>query len=212
MNSSQTETARVQGRHAGITRDQVLRVAVALIDTEGLAALSMRRLARELGVEAMTLYHHVKNKAALEDAVVEYVLTEAFAQLAPVGPWQQVVSSYAMALHRGLLAHPGAAVLFAQRPAMTPRNLEQLENLLDALTKAGFSSADALTIVRATAASVLGQHLSLDSDRPPLEVVDQSDLAGNVLTTRALEPGLPGIDAMVDFIVTALVAGYERLL
>lgn len=214
-------TGRTQGRHAGLSRDRVLRAAVDLIDAEGLAALSMRRLARSLGVEAMTLYHHVKSKAALEDAVVEHVMTEAFASLDPEGPWQDVLAAYAMALHRGLASHPRTAPLFARRPAMTPRSLEQIEALLRVLTRAGFEAATALTIVRATGASVLGQHLGYDAEPSGTdasgpgrtESADERDGAAEFdLVAQALEVGLAGPEELVRFTVTSLVAGFERLL
>ena len=133
--------SRVQGKHAGLTRDQVLEAAVRLVDRDGLAALSMRRLATDLGVEAMTLYHHVRNKQGLEDAIVEYVLAES---LIPPGSrgepasWQEVVAGHAHQLHRGLTRHPGAVVLFASRPAITPSTLAVLEHVLRVLRAAGF--------------------------------------------------------------------------
>src|SRR5918999_1237962 len=63
------------GRPA-LTRDRVLRAAIALADREGVEAISMRRLGAELGVEAMSLYNHVPNKAALLDGMVETVIND----------------------------------------------------------------------------------------------------------------------------------------
>ena len=66
--------SRSQGQRAGLSRGLILDAAVALVDSEGLDGLSMRKLGAALGVEAMTLYHYVPNKAALLDGLVEWVL------------------------------------------------------------------------------------------------------------------------------------------
>src|SRR6476661_7420438 len=68
-----------------LSRDLVLETAIALVDHEGLGALSMRRLGQELGVEAMSLYHHVANKEALLDGMVESVVAELVEQVGPGG-------------------------------------------------------------------------------------------------------------------------------
>ena len=202
-------SSRGQGKHAGLSREQVLQAAVALIAAEGVGALSMRRLARELGVEAMTLYHHVQNKGALEDAVVEYILTESRREPVHAATWQEALTEYALDFHRGLLAHPGAAILVASRPGLTERNLSDLEHLLQILTEAGFSPPTALAIVHATAASVLGQHLSVSDEHRE----SPAPAAGaGPLVNSALEPGLPDADALLKFTLKALMAGYESLL
>ncbi|WDZ93368.1 TetR/AcrR family transcriptional regulator C-terminal domain-containing protein [Nocardiopsis sp. HUAS JQ3] len=200
---------RVQGKHAGLSRRRVLRTAVGLVDSEGVAALSMRRLARELDVEAMTLYHHVRNKEALEDAIVEHVLAESIREPEASVSWQEAITGYALDLHRGLLAHPGVATLFATRPALTGRNLRELEGLLRILTTAGFTAGTALTIVHATASSVLGQHLTKRDENSGGPAPGSADLP---LVNEALEAGFPGVDARVGFTLTALVTGYESLL
>ena len=63
-----------------VTRDRVLEAAMSIADAEGLSAVSMRRVATELQVEAMSLYHHIANKDALLDGLVERVVTEALEQ------------------------------------------------------------------------------------------------------------------------------------
>lgn len=199
--------SRVQGRHAGLTRDQVLRAAVDLADRDGVEALSMRRLARELDVEAMTLYHHVRNKQALEDAIVEHVLAESLSPPPEPGPWRQVVADHAEQLHRGLAKHPGAVPLFASRPAITPRTLAILEHLLRILRDAGFAPRTALHLVYAVAGAVVGQHLADAGEQaqPP---------AGDDLPVlaEALADGPVTMESRLDFTLTALLAGFETLL
>ncbi len=201
--------SRIQGKHAGLSREQVLEAAVDLIDAEGVEALSMRRLARELGVEAMSLYHHVRNKGELEDAVVEYVLTQSRWDRTYAASWQEALTEYALALHRGLRAHPGVAPLVATRPGFTARNLADLEELLARLIEAGFPVRTALAVVHATAGCVLGQFVVVRQG--PREPSEPAADAGP-LVTRALEAGVPDSDALLAFTLKALIAGYESLL
>ncbi|WP_116951672.1 TetR/AcrR family transcriptional regulator C-terminal domain-containing protein [Jiangella endophytica] len=206
--------SRVQGKHAGLTRDQVLQAAVHLADRDGAAALSMRKLARELDVEAMTLYHHVQNKQGLEDAIVEYVLAESLSPPPPPpASWQQVVAGHADELHRGLAKHPGAVPLFASRTAITPRTLAILEHLLRVLRDAGFAPRTALHLVYAVAGAVVGQHLAYAGEQNQ-QPADVADLAGDDLPVlaEALAGGPVTMESRLEFTLTALIAGFETLL
>ena len=204
--------ARVQGRHAGLTRDQVLEAAVRLADRDGVASLSMRKLAAELGVEAMTLYHHVRNKQGLEDAIVEHVLAESLRPPRADASWQEVVAAHADELHRGLTRHPGAVILFATRPAVTPATLVVLESLLRVLRDAGFAPRTALHLVYAVASAVVGQHLAVASaPEPPPDAVAvvADDLP---VFAAALAGGPVTLESRLEVMLTALVAGFETLL
>jgi len=202
--------SRVQGKHAGLTRDQVLRAAVRLADRDGVESLSMRKLARELDVEAMTLYHHVQNKHSLEDAIVEYVLAQSLTPPPASAGWQEVVAGHAQELHRGLTKHPGAVLLFASRTAVTPRTLAILEGLLHVLRDAGFAPRTALHLIYAVAGAVVGQHLASAGEPPP----PPADLAGDDLPvlTAALAGGPVTLESRLEFTLTALMAGFETLL
>jgi AcrR family transcriptional regulator len=110
----------------GLSREQVLDAALDLVDRDGVAALSMRRLGAELGVEAMTLYHYLPNKDALLDGIVERVMAQADTTLTS-GPWDRALTDYARSLRATLLRHPGAALIVATRPAVTPETLRAAE-------------------------------------------------------------------------------------
>ena len=73
----ETPPKRTRADRAGLSRGQVLDAALDLVDRDGVAALSMRRLGAELGVEAMTVYHYLPNKDALLDGIVERVMAQA---------------------------------------------------------------------------------------------------------------------------------------
>lgn len=204
--------ARVQGRHAGLTRDQVLEAAVRLVDRDGVASLSMRKLAAELGVEAMTLYHHVRNKQGLEDAIVEHVLAESLGPPRADATWQEVVAAHADQLHRGLSRHPGAVILFATRPAITPATLVVLESLLRVLRDAGFAPRTALHLVYAVASAVVGQHLAaVSAPAPPPDAVALA-AEGLPVFAAALADGPVTVESRLEVTVTALIAGFETFL
>jgi len=126
-----------------LTRSRILECALKLVDEEGVPALSMRRLGQELGVEAMSLYHHVPNKQALLEGVVDTVLGE-FIVLAPDrGDWAERVRATARS-YRGLAhAHPNAFPLLLTREFKTPESRRLMEAMVDLCRDAGFRDEEA---------------------------------------------------------------------
>jgi AcrR family transcriptional regulator len=118
----------------------VLRAAIVLADEEGIAALSMRRLARELGVEAMSLYNHVANKGDLVNAIVDLVVDEI--ELPSTEDWETAIRTCAISAYEVFLRHEWACSL-----VMAPGDLRLEENprlryidwMLGRLREAGFS-------------------------------------------------------------------------
>lgn len=142
-------------RRQPLTRDAILDAAVALLDRHGLAGLSMRRLGAALGVEAMSLYHHVPNKDSLLDGIHERILLSLEAPPA-TRSWQAFARHQAYALHHALLSHPHAIPLFASRPAATPAAVARLDDYLAVLMGAGFAPLDALSVVQLVSQLVVG--------------------------------------------------------
>ncbi|WP_369015962.1 TetR/AcrR family transcriptional regulator C-terminal domain-containing protein [Actinocrinis puniceicyclus] len=132
----------------------MLAAALEIIDGEGAEALSMRRLARALGRDPMTLYRHAPNKAALLDAVAETVLARLDVERGDPD-WAGQLRALARSYRRIALAHPHLVPLLVTRPLATPLalrprgTLRPLEAVLALLTRAGFSAADALHVYRA---------------------------------------------------------------
>jgi AcrR family transcriptional regulator len=154
--------SRGQGEHAGLSRGLVLDAAVALVDSDGLDGLSMRKLGGALGVEAMTLYHYVPNKAALLDGLVEWVLQHSAtaSALADGLSWDRVLRRYAETLRTTLLGHPGVLPLFFTRPAVTPQTLKAVEDGLRVLTEAGFALPRALDMINVLSIFVVGHAMA----------------------------------------------------
>ena len=127
-------------RRAPLTRERVLRAAIELADDGGIEALSMRKLARELGVEAMSLYNHVRNKSDLVEAMVDLVVGEI--ELPDEPDWERAIRRCAISAYDTYLRHPWACSLVMApgniRLEQNPR-LRYMEWLLGRLVEAGFS-------------------------------------------------------------------------
>jgi AcrR family transcriptional regulator len=123
-----------------LTTELVLRAAVALADREGVGSLSMRRLARELGVEAMSLYHHVAGKPALLDGMVDLVFGEIELPVAD-GDWKAAMRRRAVSAREVLARHPWAIALMESRRTPGPANLRHHDAVLGCLRQAGFPVA-----------------------------------------------------------------------
>jgi AcrR family transcriptional regulator len=123
-----------------LSRERVLRAAVALADREGVSSLTMRKLAKELGVEAMSLYHHVAGKDALLDGMVDLVFSEI--DLPASGrDWKAAMRQRAISAREVLARHPWAIALMESRSTPGPANLRHHDAVIGCLRQAGFSVA-----------------------------------------------------------------------
>ncbi len=127
-------------RRVALSRDRVLRGAIAYADANGLQSLNMRGLAQELEVVPMALYKHVANKEDLLDGMIEVVVGE-IAQTPETRRWKHDVRRRILAARASLLHHPWARAVLESRSAMTPAMLAYL-NSLSGLFLAGGLSAD----------------------------------------------------------------------
>jgi len=125
---------------APLTRERVLRAAIHLADTHGLDAVSMRRLAQELGVEAMSLYNHVSNKDEVLDGITDIVVGEI--ELPTIGAdWKKAMRKRATSAHAVLLRHPWASMLIVARMNIGPAMLRYVNATIGCLREGGFSFA-----------------------------------------------------------------------
>ena len=130
-----TSTTR---RDSPLSRDRVLRAAVAFADGNGLTSLSMRKLGETLGVEAMSLYHHVANKAELLDGMVDLVFSEIDL---PAGgaDWKTSMRQRAASIRQALARHPWAIGLMESRTSPGPATLRHHDAVIGSLRRGGFS-------------------------------------------------------------------------
>jgi len=121
-----------------LSRDQVLQAALTLADEAGVEALSMRRLAKTLGVEAMSLYGHVKHKEDLLDGLVDLVWGEIEY---PEGDWRESMRERAWSTRAALRRHRWAIGLMEARSNPGPNNIAEHEKMLRVLREGGFTVA-----------------------------------------------------------------------
>jgi AcrR family transcriptional regulator len=127
------------------------------VDREGLAALSMRRLGSELGVDPMAIYYHVPNKDALLDAIVEAVMTEIDLTCDdPSAPPEERALGAARAYRDVMLAHANALPIVLSRGPATPAALRPVELLVGILRDAGLPTREAVAGMNALASAVRG--------------------------------------------------------
>jgi AcrR family transcriptional regulator len=133
-------THRTTQKRAPLSRDRVLRAALELADEGGTGALTMQAIGRRLGVEAMSLYRHVRNKDDILDGIVDLVFAE-IALPADRSGWRAVLRARSISTRAALRRHPWAITLMESRMAPGPSNLRSHDEMLAVLLDAGFSAA-----------------------------------------------------------------------
>jgi AcrR family transcriptional regulator len=141
---------------APLSRERVLKAALAMVDADGLGSLSMRKLGTELGVEAMSLYKHVANKDALLDGLIDQLWTEVSDGLPDSADWAGQLRAFAQTMRATMHRHPQAAALLLSRCVLPVPMVEIYATLLDTLREAGFDDATAARTVRSLAGYVMG--------------------------------------------------------
>jgi AcrR family transcriptional regulator len=140
-------------RRAQLTRERVMAAAISLADRDGIESLSMRKLAQELGVEAMSLYTHVRNKNDLLDGMADAVISQI-----PVSAdgtdWKTSLRQLALAARSVMLRHPWAPRAVEAPAAPGPAALGYINAVLGILRQGGFSIAQTHHALH-----ILGSHL-----------------------------------------------------
>ncbi len=132
------QMSRGREDRAPLSRERVLRGAVAVADAAGLGSLTIRSLAQELGVKPMSLYYHVANKGEILDGIVDVVFSEIELPL-PGGDWRSEMRRRATSARRVLSRHPWAIGLLESRSTPGPATLRHHDATIGTLRGAGFS-------------------------------------------------------------------------
>ncbi len=196
-------TVRAESREP-LTRQRVLAAAVTLADDRGIAAVTMRSLAQRLGVEAMSLYHHVPGKDALLDGMVDLVFDE-IAVPDGDGDWQAAIRARAMSARDVLRRHPWAIGLLDSRRTPGPSTLRHNDAVLGRFRAAGFSlpmAAHAISVVDSYVYGFALQELSL----PFTSADDVAAVADGILADLP-DGAYPNLVAMIA--EHALAPGFD---
>lgn len=195
---------------ARLSRHGILEAALALVDREGGAALSMRRLGQELGVEAMSLYGYIAGRDELLDGLSE-VMVEALPRGAPDADWRSSIQVFAHSIRNTAKRHAQAFLLVGMRPLRTVNALAPVEAMLSALMAAGLSPLEAVSVYRMVVSYARGfalaeiEGFTLDADvSTPLSTTYPS-----VELARATPGGLDH-DMAFDSGLETLLAGLTQ--
>lgn len=145
-----------KGPRPALTLKQIVRSAIAIADADGLDALSMRALARELGVGTMSLYRYVRDKAELMNLVLDHVTVRA-AEQEPAAPgWRGMLETISRDARQMYLDHPWLLQVNWSAPVLGPGSVGDLERTLSALTELPFSDQERIMLVTLVDAYVTG--------------------------------------------------------
>jgi TetR/AcrR family transcriptional regulator, tetracycline repressor protein len=187
-------------RGRGLSTERIARMALELIDEQGIGAASMRAIAARLGVEAMSLYKYVATRDELLDAVVDLVVQELdldpeVSQLSEDG-WRTYLNRLAHGVRRYALGHPRAFPLVTTRPAEAPwinpplRSLAWIESMLSVLVAEGFTEQQALFAYRSFNSFLLG-YLLMETGAMTLHSPAEGDGSISTKPSERSEP-VPG--------------------
>lgn len=183
-----------------LSRERIVRTAVDLIERDGPEAVSMRRLAGELGAGVMSLYNHVPNKAALLDAVAEHILLDLEFAADPHAEWPD----QARALMRNFRAvghrYPRSVMLVVTRQPHTAAGMLPVERALATARAAGFEGRAAVLVMRAFVNFALGclVHEAGRAGQEPGAVTIEG-LTDDFVNVRRLLPELTAHDPDAEF-------------
>jgi AcrR family transcriptional regulator len=162
-----------------LTRERALAAAVTLADNDGIDSLTMRRLAQALGVEAMSLYHHVANKDDILDGMVEAVFAEIDLPTGG-GDWATAMRLRSNSLRAALTRHPWAISIMESRTSPGPATLRHHDWVLGCCRSAGFSvamAAHAFSLVESYIYGFVLQEVNLPFDGTD----DMAEMVGSIL-------------------------------
>ncbi|ORA32079.1 TetR family transcriptional regulator [Mycobacterium aquaticum] len=204
-----------------LSRDRIVSSALALVDSEGLEALSTRRLAAELGVAGPSLYNHVGTKEELLDDIVDSVLAEVdtamFAKLSTTNPaWRAALEKWARTYRQVVAAHPNIVPVLAAGLGRRPNALRIADDVFGGLVAAGWSRREAISVGAVVRYFVLGSALGSFASAFPADAAVYSakypHLDGaHTLAARQQRVDQRAFDTGLQAVLDGLELRYETL-
>jgi AcrR family transcriptional regulator len=204
----------------GLTRDAIVAAAVAIADRDGLTAVSIRRVAAELGIRPMSIYTHIASKDDLVDLMLDEVIGEVLLPEPLPDDWREALRQIAHRSHDAFVAHTWTLEAFGQRPRFGPNTLRHVEQSLAAVSLTGLNEEAAAIVLGVVDEYTLGHAMRV------LIVPDEDGLRTTIeQTLRAADPdafphlaratagGLLGArEGAFEAGLEALLDGFERTL
>jgi AcrR family transcriptional regulator len=176
-------------RRETLSRTRVLEGAVVLADREGIDAVSMRRLGQELGIEAMSLYTHVRSKEDLLDGMVELVFGDVPSPVEGAA-WKAALRQSILDARAVLLRHPWAPGLIETRTAPGPALMAHYDRVMGIMRRGGFSLELTHHAIHLLGSRLLGFTRELFDDSPEMEPAQTAAMA------EMLQPTMPWVAEM----------------
>lgn len=205
--SSLKRSGRPRAGQEALSRGRILDAALRLVDEEGMGALSMRRLGAELGVNPMSIYHHLPGKGAVISGLVELVFSGMRVRYSDGSPWQDQVRAWAETYRDLVRSHPNLVLeIVSSAAAVTEAVLLVNEPLYAALDEASLPPAEVVVVADSVVDFVHGFAIA-EGAQPPGHPFDRRELlerletgAANVLPTmRRVFRALTADEARYDF-------------
>jgi AcrR family transcriptional regulator len=188
-----------------LTRERVLHAALELADGGGFESLSMRKLAKELGVEAMSLYHHVANKEDILDGLVDIVFGEIDVPSPGELDWRTAMRRRAISVRAALNRHRWAVGLMEGRMRPGPASMRNHDAVMGCLREAGFPFRAAVHAYSVMDAYIYG--FALQEKNLPFETPEES--AQVIHTQRQQVPDMDEYPYLVEVAMELAKAGYD---
>lgn len=182
-----------------LSRERVLRAAIDLADREGIRALTMRRLAEDLGVEAMSLYYHVASKEALLDGVIDMIVAEINSEVnkidapEPEDDWKRTMRMRILAAREVMFRHRWAPKVIEERTSINPEMVLYFDGLIEIFHRGGLSYDLAHHAMHALGSRALGFTQELFEPDERAEKGESSDMM-----LEALSDHVPYLVAMLN--------------
>jgi AcrR family transcriptional regulator len=155
-----------------LDRERITTTALQLIDESG--DFSVPQIARRLGAQTGSVYHHVDGREGIVELLRERVASAIDTATLDLKPWDAAVEAWARSYRAAFAAHPRAIPMLMTSPVRAPRVLEQYERAVDLLLAAGFESAEVMPLLVALENLVLGSALDLAAPEAMWELTDRT--------------------------------------
>ena len=185
-----------------LDRERITTTALEIVDEQG--EFSVPQIARRLGVQTASVYHHVDGRDGIVELLRERVATAIDGATLDLTPWDEAMAAWARSYRAAFAAHPRAIPLLMTSPVRAPKVLDQYERAVGRLLDAGFALPDVMPVIIALENVVLGSALDLAAPEAMWELADET--ATPQLARAPLRDRAERADQAFELALTAYLA------
>lgn len=162
--ATKPKASKAGAPRGSLSQASILRTSLEIIDNDGLAGLTVRKLAEKLGVSAMAIYRHYKNKAEIEQGLVDLVVGDYDVTNHDEADWREWIYTTYANMRKALCAHPGVMPLLDNASYQGDRALVVLDRVLLELRRAGLTTQQAAQLFHMLMANMIGSVVLMNED------------------------------------------------